>query len=112
MRCALLAILLLVPCGVAAQQQPSLSDVRAVLGPLIETYGVSGMEGPVREAVTRMLPSWTRATTDSAGDLIVSVGEGEPLVRLSELNSLLPQLSRMGVTVQLVTSAVRPIPAG
>ena len=80
MRCALLAILLLVPCGVAAQQQPSLSDVRTVLGPLIESYGVSGMEGPVREAVNRMLPSWARATTDSAGDLIVSVGEGEPLV--------------------------------
>src|SRR6187401_2272349 len=80
MRCALLAILLLVPCGVAAQQQPSLSDVRTVLGPLIESYGISGMEGPVREAVNRMLPAWARATTDSAGDLIVSVGEGEPLV--------------------------------
>ena len=41
----------------------------------------------------------------------VSLVGGEPLVRLRELDSLLPQLSRMGVTVQLVTSAVRPIPA-
>jgi len=41
----------------------------------------------------------------------VSIVGGEPLVRFRELNFLLPQLSRMGVTVQLVTSAVRPIPA-
>ena len=40
----------------------------------------------------------------------VSIVGGEPLVRLRELETLLPQLSRMGVTVQLVTSAVRPIP--
>ncbi len=42
--------------------------------------------------------------------IYVSIVGGEPLVRLRELDSLLPQLSRMGVTVQLVTSAVRPIP--
>jgi sulfatase maturation enzyme AslB (radical SAM superfamily) len=36
---------------------------------------------------------------------------GEPLVRFRELDVLLPRLSRMGIEVQLVTSAVRPIPA-
>jgi MoaA/NifB/PqqE/SkfB family radical SAM enzyme len=41
----------------------------------------------------------------------VSIVGGEPLVRYRELNALLPKLSRMGVEVQLVTSAVRPIPA-
>lgn len=80
MRRLLLAALLLLPCRAGAQQQPSLDDVRSVLAPLIETYGVSGAEGPVRDAVSRMLPSWASATTDSAGDLIVSVGEGAPLV--------------------------------
>ncbi len=71
--------LLLFPAGVAAQQ-PSLDEVRSVLAPLIETYGVSGMEGPVRDAVTRMLPGWAHATTDTAGNLIVETGQGEPLV--------------------------------
>ena len=42
--------------------------------------------------------------------LHLSIVGGEPLVRFRELNALLPQLSRMGVTVQLVTSAVRAIP--
>jgi organic radical activating enzyme len=35
---------------------------------------------------------------------------GEPLVRYRELDSLLPQLAGMGLTVHVVTSAVRPIP--
>lgn len=41
----------------------------------------------------------------------LSIVGGEPLVRYRELNVLLPRLSKMGVAVQVVTSAVRPIPA-
>ena len=42
--------------------------------------------------------------------LHLSIVGGEPLVRFRELNQLLPQLSQMGIAVQLVTSAVREIP--
>ncbi len=42
--------------------------------------------------------------------LHVSIVGGEPLVRYRELGELLPALDHMGVEVQLVTSAVRPIP--
>src|SRR5215210_1202730 len=41
----------------------------------------------------------------------VSIVGGEPLVRFRELNEILPRLSEMGVYTQVVTSAVRPIPA-
>ncbi len=41
----------------------------------------------------------------------LSIVGGEPLVRYRELNELLPKLDRMGIETQLVTSAVRPIPA-
>lgn len=41
----------------------------------------------------------------------LSIVGGEPLVRYRELDALLPRLDRMKVEVQLVTSAVRPIPA-
>jgi MoaA/NifB/PqqE/SkfB family radical SAM enzyme len=40
----------------------------------------------------------------------VSIVGGEPLVRYRELNDLLPRLDALGIDVQLVTSAVRPIP--
>jgi len=42
--------------------------------------------------------------------LHLSIVGGEPLVRFRELDLLLPLLSKMGIYVQLVTSAVRPIP--
>jgi organic radical activating enzyme len=43
--------------------------------------------------------------------LHLSIVGGEPLVRFRELDVLLPQLTGMGVHTQVVTSAVRPIPA-
>jgi organic radical activating enzyme len=44
--------------------------------------------------------------------LHISIVGGEPLVRYHELDILLPKLGHMGIEVQLVTSAVRSIPAG
>ena len=41
--------------------------------------------------------------------LHLSIVGGEPLVRFRELETLLPQLTGMGVHTQVVTSAVRPI---
>jgi putative aminopeptidase FrvX len=46
----------------------------------VETYGVSGMEGPVRTVVERLLPKGLRPVTDSAGNLWVTVGRGQPTV--------------------------------
>ena len=42
--------------------------------------------------------------------LHVSIVGGEPLVRFRELETLLPTLTTSGIHVQVVTSAVRPIP--
>ena len=42
--------------------------------------------------------------------LHVSIVGGEPLMRCRELDVLLPRLSKMCLSIQLVTSAVRPIP--
>jgi MoaA/NifB/PqqE/SkfB family radical SAM enzyme len=42
--------------------------------------------------------------------LHLSIVGGEPLVRFRELNVLLPELSKGGLAVQVVTSAVREIP--
>jgi len=50
------------------------------------------------------------AVVDRLKPLHVSLVGGEPLVRYRELDVLLPQLSQRGLFVQVVTSAVRPIP--
>src|SRR5438309_10621034 len=45
---------------------------------LIQSYGVSGFEGPVRGAVSSMLPAWAHPKTDAMGNLILQVGSGSP----------------------------------
>ncbi|MBI3939585.1 MAG: radical SAM protein [Acidobacteria bacterium] len=48
---------------------------------------------------------------DQYRPLHLSIVGGEPLVRFRELSQVLPQLSARGIHSQVVTSAVRPIPA-
>jgi putative aminopeptidase FrvX len=69
-----------VPCLLPAQQATRLRAVEEVLAPLVESYGVSGMEAPVREAVRRLLPAWAGPRTDTAGNLWLTMGRGEPTV--------------------------------
>jgi organic radical activating enzyme len=77
--------------------------------------GHLGDAGPLRT-----LPDLkSQSLVDGVLDLVrehrpvhVSIVGGEPLVRFRELDVILPKLSAMGILVQLVTSAVRPIPAG
>jgi MoaA/NifB/PqqE/SkfB family radical SAM enzyme len=70
------------------------------LGPLRTLADYKGQQliGGVLELARRYRP------------LHISIVGGEPLVRFRELDVLLPELSRMGIAVQLVTSAVREIP--
>jgi len=68
--------------GLSAQQFSRVTEAQSVLAPLVESYGVSGSEGPVRVTVERLLPQWAKAKseTDAAGNLWVRVGKGDPLV--------------------------------
>ena len=75
-----LALGLLAAPAVLCAQAPLPRDLEPVLSTLVETYGVSGMEAPVREAVRRLLPAWTRPEVDTAGNLWVTAGRGEPTV--------------------------------
>ena len=51
------------------------------------------------------------ALVDRHRPVHVSIIGGEPLVRYRELGRILPELARRGIYTQVVTSAVRPIPA-
>jgi putative aminopeptidase len=63
-----------------ATAEGRIAEAQDVVATLVERYGVSGSEGPVRDAVAAMLPAWAAATTDSAGNLWVKVGAGDPQV--------------------------------
>jgi MoaA/NifB/PqqE/SkfB family radical SAM enzyme len=64
----------------------------------------------LRDLKGQALIDGVHTLVDRHKPLHVSIVGGEPLVRYRELNELLPQLSARGLHVQLVTSAVRPIP--
>jgi putative aminopeptidase FrvX len=73
-------VLALMPHLLRAQDPPRLRAVEQVLAPLVESYGVSGMEAPVRQTVQRLLPGWARTQVDTAGNLWLTMGRGEPTV--------------------------------
>jgi len=64
----------------------------------------------VRDFKGQELVDGVLALIDRHRPLHVSIVGGEPLVRYRELTTLLPILSKRGIHVQLVTSAVREIP--
>lgn len=64
----------------------------------------------VRDYTGQALIDGILRLVDEHRPLHVSIVGGEPLVRYRELDALLPILSRRGIHVQLVTSAVREIP--
>ena len=68
------------PVRLSAQDSARIAEAQSVLAPLVESYGVSGAEGPVRETVKRLLPAWAKTETDTAGNLWVRLGQGNPLV--------------------------------
>ncbi len=74
------ALLALLPLRLSGQDSSRIAEAQSVLAPLIESYGVSSAEGPVRETVKRLLPAWAKSETDSAGNLWVRLGQGNPLV--------------------------------
>jgi putative aminopeptidase FrvX len=47
-----------------------------VLRSLIETYGVSGHEAPVRDQVLAHMPAWAKPQVDDRGNVIVNFGRG------------------------------------
>ena len=65
----------------------------------------------VRDFKGQALIDGVLALVDRHRPLHLSIVGGEPLVRFRELDDLLPTLSARGIHVQIVTSAVREIPA-
>ncbi|HET7110358.1 MAG TPA: M20/M25/M40 family metallo-hydrolase [Gemmatimonadales bacterium] len=77
---ALLALLALavIPTSPLAGQGIPVDEAQTVLRTLVETYGPSGAEGPVRNAVKQLLPKGLHTETDSAGSLWVRFGGDGP----------------------------------
>ena len=83
-------LLAVVPtCRLVGQDTSRIAEAQSVLSQLVESYGVSGMEAPVRATVQRLLPTWARTETDTAGNLWVRTGQGDgPVVIVAHLDEI------------------------
>ncbi len=75
----------------ALQDTTRIAEAQSVLSQLVESYGVSGMEAPVRSTVQRLLPTWAKTETDTAGNLWVRVGQGDgggPVVIVAHMDEI------------------------
>ena len=73
------------------QDTSRIAEAQSVLSQLVQSYGVSGAEAPVRAVVQRLLPAWARSETDTAGNLWVRVGQGEgggPVVIVAHMDEI------------------------
>jgi len=73
----------------ASPHIPKPDVVFDTLAPLIEAYGVSGHEVPVRDVVLKQLPAWAKPEVDARGNVTVRFGSGgKPLVFVAHLDEV------------------------
>lgn len=95
MRLAIVVCLACVPAAPLLAQRAS--EEERILERLVETYGVSGMETPVRTTVERLLPRDFAAKSDTAGNLWVTIGSGDPVVVfIAHLDEVGFRITRIG----------------
>lgn len=64
-------------------------DARETIKALVESYGISGSEEPVRKAIQARLPRWARPEVDGEGNLLVEAGRGGPhLVFIAHMDEI------------------------
>lgn len=81
---------------------PSISLV-GILSKLVETYGVSLHEAPVRDAIKERLPPWAKPETDDAGDLIVKIG-GAPASAHTPSILVVAHMDEIGYEVKSISN--------
>ncbi|HEY3381334.1 MAG TPA: hypothetical protein VGK32_06160, partial [Vicinamibacterales bacterium] len=75
--CLVLAGFLVFARGAAAQG-PGTPDLRAPLDPIHNAQAVSGFERDVIAAIRQNIPRWATPRIDETGNLIVTIGQGQP----------------------------------
>lgn len=62
------------PSVVVPERSPTAPSPTEILRTLVESYGASGHEEAVRQAVSNLLPPWAKPETDTAGNLLLRMG--------------------------------------
>ncbi len=72
-----------------------------ILEKLVETYGASGQEGAVRQAIQSLLPPWAKPETDPAGNLVLRWGAAAKGVKAPRV-AFVAHMDEIGYQVRLI----------
>jgi putative aminopeptidase FrvX len=77
-----------------------LNDLQGLLKILVEANGVSGCEADIREKIRKLIPREVESKVDSIGNLIASIGSGQPriilIAHMDELGFLVSDIEENG----------------
>jgi putative aminopeptidase FrvX len=78
------------PAAPRAETDSRNDPLLETLGALIETYGVSGHEAPVRAEILKRLPAWAKPRVDERGNVTVSFGhpKGKSLLFIAHMDEV------------------------
>jgi putative aminopeptidase len=81
---------------------PSNVHLPEILRELVEAYGVSYHEAPVRASVERLLPPWAKPETDDTGNLILHLGTARAGTKTPRI-LVVAHMDEIGFTVKSIS---------
>ncbi len=74
-----------------------------ILRALVESYGMSEHEGPVREEVLKLLPAWAKPETDNAGNLVLHFAVAKTLKKTTKI-LFVAHMDELGYAVRAIAA--------
>jgi len=75
----------------------------SILRSLIESYGMSEHEAPVREEVTKLLPAWAKPETDEKGNLILRLAVAKTIKKAPKI-LFVAHMDELGYAVRAIAA--------
>ncbi len=79
------------------------SRSKTTIGALVEVYGASGHEEAVRNLIQTMLPKWAKTETDSAGNLVLRMGDAKEETKAPRI-AFVAHMDEIGYQVRSIES--------
>jgi putative aminopeptidase FrvX len=88
----------------AANAAPAkVSKNESILRSLVESYGMSEHEGPVREEVLKLLPAWAKPETDGAGNVILHFAVAKTFKKATKV-LFIAHMDELGYAVRSISA--------
>jgi putative aminopeptidase FrvX len=89
--------------GASSAAPEKLPKIESILRALVESYGMSEREGPVREEVQKLLPAWAKPETDKAGNLLLRLPVAQTFKKATKI-LFVAHMDELGYAVRAIAA--------